>query len=136
MVPGQGVALSEGEDAMAFAYGPVMLNEVLVASELLRKHDFGLKVMNMPWLNRVDRRWLAEVVRPYRSIYVIEDHFSTGGLGDFLLNVLMDEGLLDIRYVRKFAVEGYPACGTPVEVLKYHGLDGRSLSKRILEDKE
>ena len=136
MVPGQGVALCEGNDAIAFAYGPVMLNEMLVAGELLKKQDFGLKVVNMPWLNRTDRHWLTEIVRPYRVIYVLEDHFHIGGLGDFLLNVLMDEGLLGTRRLKKFAVEGYPACGTPVEVLRYHGLDGRSLSKKILENQE
>ena len=32
-------------------------------------------------------------------------------------------------------VEGFPACGTPPEVLDYHKLDGASLSNRILEDR-
>jgi len=31
-----------------------------------------------------------------------------------------------------FAVEGWPACGTPTEALHFHGLDGTSLAKRIM----
>jgi hypothetical protein len=28
-------------------------------------------------------------------------------------------------------IEGYPSLGTPAEVLKYHGLDGASLAKKV-----
>jgi transketolase len=30
-----------------------------------------------------------------------------------------------------FGVEGWPACGTPAEALRAHGLDGASLARRI-----
>ena len=30
-----------------------------------------------------------------------------------------------------FGVEGWPACGTPTEALRHHGLDGASLAERI-----
>jgi transketolase len=33
--------------------------------------------------------------------------------------------------VTVFGVEGWPACGTPVEALRLHGLDGASLADRI-----
>jgi len=33
----------------------------------------------------------------------------------------------------KFAINEYPACGTPPEVLAYHKLDGKSLATAILE---
>jgi hypothetical protein len=33
----------------------------------------------------------------------------------------------------KFAVEGFPACGTPVEALRHHRLDGASLAVRIID---
>jgi hypothetical protein len=36
------------------------------------------------------------------------------------------------RRLFKFAVDGYPACGTPKEVLAYHQLDGNSLASRIV----
>jgi hypothetical protein len=44
-----------------------------------------------------------------------------------------DEGLLDKKVFHKFAVSGYPACGTPSEALNFHGLDGASLAKQILD---
>ena len=128
---GQGVALTEGTDAVLFAYGPVMLHEALTASEILREKGFGLKVVNMPWLNRFDLGWLADTTRTYKKVFVVEDHAPVGGLGDRLLSALVHNGLLGDREFRVFAVDGLAACGTPLEALQAHGLDGASLAERV-----
>ena len=129
---GFGATLVDGTDAVLFAYGPVMLNEALVAAEVLREQDFFLKVVNMPWLNRADVTWLAETIGDCPSIYVLEDHAPVGGLGDMILNRIKEESIFGARRFHKFAVDGYPACGTPAEALNFHGLDGSSLAARIL----
>jgi transketolase len=133
--PGRGVALNEGTDAMLFAYGPVMLHEALFASEFLAERGFGLKVINMPWLNRVDNQWLEQTVSPYESLFVLEDHHLSGGLTDTLLRGFArgSHHLLSGRRIITFAVENWPACGTPQEVLRFHDLDGASLATRILK---
>lgn len=128
---GKGVSLTEGNDAVLFAYGPVMLNEALSAAEALQTQGFGLQVINMPWLNRVDVMWLAQIVTSHRNVFVLEDHCTVGGLADFLLPVLHEHNLLGERTFQKFGVDGYPACGTPIEALRYHQLDGISMAKRI-----
>jgi len=133
---GRGVALSNGDDALLFAYGPVMLHEALSAAEILQERGFGLKVVNMPWLNRVDGDWLHQTVTPYRHIYVLEDHFPVGGLGDCLLNTLSQMGGIQGRSLSKLAVEGWPRFGRPGEVLEYHHLSGRSLAQRIQQEVE
>jgi transketolase len=122
VAPGRGAFLHEGTDAVLFAYGPVMLHEALTAAELLGTR---LQIVNMPWLNRVDAAWLAEVVEPFGEVFVLEDHAPVGALGDTLRRAL------DGRAVTTFGVEGWPACGTPAEALRFHGLDGASLADRI-----
>jgi transketolase len=130
---GRGVALSDGKDAVLFAYGPVMLHEAMKACGILNRKGFSLKVVNMPWLNQTDGEWLAETVQECRRIVVVEDHAPIGGLGDQLLRVMNAKHLLGDRDYRCFGVEGFPACGTPPEALKFHGLDGESLARRILQ---
>jgi transketolase len=120
--PGRGTVLHEGTDALLFAYGPVMLHEALSAAESLAGR---VQVVNMPWLNRVDAAWLAELVEPFEEIFVVEDHAPVGALGDSLRRAL------DGRALTVFGVEGWPACGTPLEALRFHGLDGSSLADRI-----
>jgi transketolase len=132
---GCGVPLADGKDAILFAYGPVMLNEALLAADLLRANDFQLKVVNMPWLNRVDVKWLADVVGDCPAIYVLEDHAKIGGLAQTLLHTMKQERMFETRLFHVFGVEGYPACGTPAEALSFHRLDGASLAARILQNR-
>lgn len=128
---GVGAELTDGDDAILFAYGPVMLHEALLAQNYLKQVGFGLKVVDMPWLNRIDHKWLGELTKKYKDIYVLEDHSIIGGLGDWLLNSLVENGNLGDRKFQKIGIYDYPECGTPWEVLAYHGLDGKSLAERI-----
>lgn len=128
---GRGTVLKNGQDAVIFSYGPVMLNEALMAAEFLEKENFSLKVVDMPWLNRVDKDWFKEVVGDCKAIFALDNHSPYGGLGDCLLNALISSDKLQGGNFKKFAVEDYPACGTPQEALKHHRLDGESLAKRV-----
>ena len=121
---GRGTVLVPGTDAVALAYGPVMLHETLTAAAALRARGVRLAVVDMPWLNRFDAAWLDETIGPFEHVFVVEDHAPVGALGDALRRELQ-------RPVTVFGVEGWPACGTPVEALRFHGLDGRSLADRI-----
>ena len=117
VTPGRGRVLREGADATLVAYGSVMLHEALTAAELLEPRGIALAVVNMPWLNRVDPGLAGG------RIFVLEDHAPVGGLGDALLRAGVEAEV--------FGVEGWPACGTPAEALRAHGLDGASLADRI-----
>ena len=120
--PGRGSVLRDGGEAVLFAYGPVMLHEALSAAELLGER---VQVVNMPWLNRFDAEWLHDLADRFDELFVLEDHAPVGGLGDALRRELGG------RPLTVFGVEGWPACGTPTEALRFHGLDGASLADRI-----
>jgi len=128
---GRGAVVNDGQDAILFAYGPVMLNEALVAAEILKEKDVSLKVVNLPWLNEVNLNWLEEISADCKFIFALDNHSGYGGLGDLLLNALMSSHRLRPKPLVKFAIEDFPACGTPKEVLAYHKLDGPSLVERI-----
>jgi transketolase len=128
---GIGTELTDGKDAVLFAYGPVMLHEALTAAEYLEKINFGLKVVNMPWLNKIDLDWIESITRNYKKIFVLEDHSIIGGLGDRILEALADIHNLHGKTFHKIGLDDYPECGAPLEVLEFHGLDGKSLAKRI-----
>jgi len=130
-IPGEGTVLQDGSDALIFAYGPVMLNEALHAGEILAERGISLKIVNMPWLNRIDGDWLTGVVGDCRHLFTIDNHAVYGGLGDCVLEALMKVDAVEGRRLHKFGIDGIPACGTPPEVLKFHQLDGPSLAGRI-----
>jgi transketolase len=128
---GVGAELTEGDDAIIIGYGPVMLHEALLAHSYLKNADYGLKVVNMPWLNKVNKEWIINLTKNYKKIFVLEDHSVIGGLGDRIMDALVSAKALDGKEFEKIGLSDYPECGTPWEVLAYHGLDGMSLAKRI-----
>jgi transketolase len=128
-VPGVGVTLRQGSDATLVSYGPVMLHETLTAAELLAARGIDVAVVAMPWLDRVDPAWLAETFADVREVLVVEDHAPVGALADTLRRAFAE--LVDAPTLRVAGVEGWPACGTPTEALRHHGLDGASLADRL-----
>ncbi len=131
---GKGTVLKDGRDAVILGYGPVMLNEALTASEILDKEGLSLKVVNMPWLNRVDVEWLQEIVEGFDRLFVVDNHFTYGGLGDNILNAINGTESLKGKRVHKLGLTEHPQWGTPPEVLKYHRLDGESIAETVKEN--
>ncbi len=89
--PGCGRTLVEGEDAVVFAYGPVMLAQAWHAVEGLRARDgVRVRLIDLPWLNRLDASWLAEQVRGTRAVVTIDNHYLTGGQGEMIGRALAE----------------------------------------------
>jgi transketolase len=84
-------------------------------------------------LNRIDLDWFTGVVDGCSHISSLDNHMISGGFGDFLLDSANKAGLLRDKCFVKLGLDDYPECGTPQEVLRYHGLDGASLASKIKE---
>jgi transketolase len=130
---GRGTVITEGRDAVLFAYGPVMLNEAMAAAETLQEQNFSLKVINIPWLNHIDNQWFEQTVADYSTIFALDNHSQYGGLGDQILNTVQNSDATRTKKIIKFGLDEFPACGTPPEVLAYHKLDGKSIAASILQ---
>ena len=123
--------LAEGEDAVVFAYGPVLLAQAWHAVEQLRARDgVRARLIDLPWLNRLDAAWLAEQVRGTRAVVTIDNHFLAGGQGE-MIGCAMAELDAAAPPLLRLGVETIPACGRNDEVLRHHGLDAHSLRARI-----
>lgn len=131
MEAGKGVALTAGDDAVLFGYGPALLPQAVRAAALLAERGIGLKVVNLPWLNQVDAAWLRETVGSCAIIATLDNHYVAGGQGEFLCSQIAQLGLAEGRQVQQFGVREIPHCGTNDEVLRAHGLDAASLADAI-----
>lgn len=127
---GQGTTLRDGSDAVLFAYGPIFLGEALKAAALCAERGGpSVRVIDLPWLNRVDGDWLADTVAGFARVFVLDNHFTLGGLGTHLaLRLAGRPGGVRLQH---FAVDDVPACGRNDEVLAHHRLDAGSLAARI-----
>lgn len=128
---GKGVILTEGKDAVLITYGPVLLSAAVQAAQSLSKESGLLvKVINLPWLNNIDAKWLTHELGTCAKIFSLDNHYLVGGQGDRIAEIIAKEALSEKKLFR-VGIGEIPACGTNPEILKVHGLDSASISAVI-----
>lgn len=126
---GVGVELVKGRDAAVVSYGSVMLAEACRAAEELKLQGFSLTVINLPWLNIIDERWVARVLKQYKRVITLDDHNLRLGQGMQIAAIAQKLGIT--ARIETAGLDDIPACGQNSEVLKYHKLDAESLVNKI-----
>jgi transketolase len=121
---GRGVVIRDGADAVLFAYGPWLLSNAYEAvEEIEQTTGVAFRVVNLPWLNRIDKAWLWEVIGARRTIALLDNHYLLGGQGEMLAAAIAELGLEPAPGIVRLGVASLPECGTNDEVLAHHRLD-------------
>ncbi len=122
--PGRGWIVRPGNDAVVFGYGPWLLSNAWHAAEDIETTTGArLRIVDLPWLNRVDAVWLRDTIGSTRTIITLDNHYVHGGQGEMLGAAIAELSLEPAARVSRIGVTGLPECGTNDEVLAYHGLD-------------
>jgi transketolase len=130
--PGRGWVVRDGSDAVVFGYGPWLLaNAFEAAEEVEQSSGASVRLVNLPWLNRVDPRWLREVIGGRRYILTLDNHYLKGGQGEMLATAIAELALEPTPRILRVGVTSLPECGTNDEVLAHHKLDVASLVKSM-----
>ncbi|WP_328552708.1 MULTISPECIES: transketolase C-terminal domain-containing protein [unclassified Streptomyces] len=129
---GRGRVVRAGGRAVAIGSGPVVLTQLIRAAGLLSAEGIELTVVDLPWLNRVDSGWLAELAGRSGVLFVVENHYTHGGQADLIARSLLELGLPDTPAFEGIGLTEVPKCGTEAEVLDAHGLSARHLAERFL----
>ena len=130
---GKGVELLPGTEGIVFSYGPVMLSEACKASVILKETcGLSVAVINFPWLNVVDEKWLKESLKDFKVIFTLDNHYIKGGQGEMLLAKMAEFNILESDVnVHRFGIVDTPPCGGNQEVLTSLRLDAESLAAEI-----
>lgn len=129
--PGRGVVLVDGGDAVLFASGPLLLTQAYLAVQTLARGGTRVRLVAMPWLNRVDAEWLKAAVGDRPWVITLDNHYLNGGLGERLLASLAETRGVGSFRAHRFGLSRKPFCGTYEEVLKAHRMDSESLTEDI-----
>jgi len=100
---------------------------LLVRGQLEEEAGVSIRLINLPWLNRIDPGWLRDSVGSCRSVVTLDNHYLHGGQGEMIGAALSELGLEPSRRLTRVGVTELPECGTNDEVLAYHRLDIPSL---------
>jgi transketolase len=129
--PGRGVALREGADVAFVGYGPVLMSSAWRAADQLAVEGIDAAVIDLPWLNRIDDEWVAEVLHAFPLIVTLDNHYVSLGQGMMMAAALARTGARS--HVLSLGLDDVPACGANAEVLSHHGLDATSLARVVHE---
>jgi transketolase len=125
---GAGWTVADGTALVVFGYGPWMLaNAFEAARQIQQDTGASIRLVNLPWLNRIDRGWLRDTVGGCRSVVTLDNHYLHGGQGEMIAAAISELGLDRSPRVTRIGVTELPECGTNDEVLAYHRLDVPSL---------
>ncbi len=127
-VPGRWTEVRPGEDAVVFAFGP-MVSRAVEASDALFAEGIGLKVVNASSLAPFDRQSILENAMNIGKVLTYEDHNVHTGLGCIVTSVLGEEGVA--AKVRKLGVTQYGTSGKPDDLFAQQGLAPSDLADAV-----
>ncbi len=129
LAPGRGTLLRSGSDVALVGYGPVLLTNAWSAAEALAAEGIAAAVINLPWLNRVDDAWVADLLGRFSAIVTLDNQYVTMGQGAMVAAALARTGVR--AHVQALGLTDVPACGGNAEVLAHHGLDAATIARAV-----
>jgi len=130
-VLGKGVTIHNGKKVIIIGYGPLMLSLAYeFALKIKREFNFDIKVINLPWLNNLDKKWLSDELKDCETLIAIDNHYYQGGQGMKIAEALSNFKSDHIEF-KHLGVDGVPRCGTTAEVMKAHDFTENTLFKYI-----
>ncbi len=128
-IGGSKVLRKSADDVLTVVGMGITVHEALKAADTLAKSGISIRVIDAYSLKPIDKKTLVKAVSETEkpTIITVEDHYSHGGLGDFVLDALAETG----AQVVKMAVLKTPRSGVKDELLAYEEIDASAIVKKV-----
>lgn len=127
---GKNITITKGSDVLILSHGSI-LGQIKLSIKSLKKINISAELINVVSLKPIDEN-VVSLFKKYKKIVTIEEHTSVGGLGSIMAEKILKNRikteLLSISLPDKFG-----PTGTYDYLLKYHGLDFESITKKIIK---
>ncbi len=129
---GKAETLFEGTDLTLLVYG-FLLEEVLIAREILEKNGLSVGIVNVRCLEPIDRELIVSLKSKTKKLVTIEDHFGVGGLYSIISDIFTNHQIM--MSVQQISMGNrWFKPGLLNEVLEYEGFTGAKLAERISKE--
>jgi transketolase len=126
---GKAETLFEGTDVTILVYG-FLLEEVLIAREILQNKGISVGIVNMRSLEPVDKDLILSLPSKTKKVVTVEDHFGVGGLFSIISAIYARNQVT--MPIQSISMENrWFKPGLLSEVLDYEGFSGVKLAERI-----
>ncbi len=125
---GKGEQLTEGSDVAIIATG-LMVNEALMAAEMLKAEGVAARVINICSIKPLDEEIILKAARECGKIVTCEEHSIIGGLGEAVASLLAEK---QPTLMRRIGVKDeFGHSGPAWDLLKEFGLCAENIVKVV-----
>ena len=89
---GQGVKIKSGKDITIIATGPYV-HDIYSLSDKLAEDGIDIEIINIHTIKPLDSKMIIESAKKSKKVIVIEEHQVTGGLGDAVASLFVENKL-------------------------------------------
>jgi transketolase len=127
-IGGSKVLRQSASDAAAVVGAGITVFEALKAYDQLKAEGISIRVIDAYSVQPIDAKTLLEAAKATRgNIITVEDHYSSGGLGDAVSEAVAEGGFA----VRRLAVREVPRSGQPDELIDRYGISARHIADAV-----
>lgn len=116
---GKAIETRPGKDITIIACG-VMVAQAVMAAQKLEEQGISCRVLDMHTIKPIDEAAVERAARETGHIITLEDHYTIGGLGSAVAEVIADHGL-SCRFKRMGIPQVYPGFGDGPELYEKYG---------------
>lgn len=127
--PGRAVTARDGTDVTLVAVG-TMVSRALWAADSLQRDGISARVLNMSFVQPLDREAVLRAAAETRGIVTVEEATVSGGLGAAVASVVVQERPCQMRIL---GVDGaFAPTGSASFLLDHFGLNADSIARAAL----
>ena len=120
--------LRQGKDTALICCG-VMVEQSLMAAEILAQRGIDVSVVNMHTIKPLDEEGARSLAAKYGKIFTVEEHSVIGGLGSAVADAVCN---MDGVTLTKLGVNDvFGQSGKPADLLKAYHLDPESIADAV-----
>ena len=124
----------KGKDGVIFVTGPILREAVVGAKFLEYMNGLKYAVYSVPVLKPINEEKIIKIIKNYKTIYTLEEHFTTGGLGSIICDIVATNGLN--KKVEKLGLkeENVSFIGKQKTIRYKNDIGARSVYSKIIAD--
>ena len=125
---GKGVEMREGMDVTIIATG-LMVNEALIAHDLLKEEGINARVINMATIKPLDTEIILKAAKETGAIVTAEEHSVIGGLGSAVAECVCEA--CPVPVVKLGVNDEFGHSGPAVKLLDEFGLRAKNIVEKV-----
>lgn len=124
--------IKDGSGVALLSYGPIMKMTLDLAAQIEARQGGQVAVFSAHTLKPLDQGRIAQVLREFNSVVVIEEHSRHGGLGAQVKQIAWDSSARCKLHTYGLKDEFIHLYGTQDDIRRAHGLDNGLILSQIL----